>query len=285
MIIQCEFGSTQANVTFQFYDVSGNMLGSPNTSAVEGPAGSYIADVTVPSGAVGVYWACDNPLFYGTEGLRDAILLEANLDVPVSSRNDIAPATPSDLDASETAIIAAITAIPAAVWSAGTRTLSGFGTLVADIWAAATRTLTASADSSGVTTLLARLTAARATLIDKLDVGEPDDPVIVIPAPPADASLGTVYGYLETPEGAPAANIVLKFTLIAPNGAKADRIIAGDKALPTTDPTGFFSVQLQRNDRLDPAGTKWQVDCAAIRMKQRQFELATDLFDLAELIA
>lgn len=63
--------------------------------------------------------------------------------------------------------------IATAVWGAGTRTLSSFGTLVADmavaVWAAATRTLTAAADSSGVTTLLGRLTAIRAGLLDYLD--------------------------------------------------------------------------------------------------------------------
>lgn len=36
-----------------------------------------------------------------------------------------------------------IIAVPTAVWSAGTRTLTGFGTLASDIWSAATRTLTA----------------------------------------------------------------------------------------------------------------------------------------------
>lgn len=48
-----------------------------------------------------------------------------------------------------------------------------FGTLVADVatavWAAATRTLTAISDSSGVTTLLSRLSAGRATNLDNLD--------------------------------------------------------------------------------------------------------------------
>jgi hypothetical protein len=49
-----------------------------------------------------------------------------------------------------------------AIWAAGTRTLSSFGTLVADIWASV-------ADSSGVTTLLGRLTGTRAGLLDNLD--------------------------------------------------------------------------------------------------------------------
>ncbi|MGE0450590.1 MAG: hypothetical protein AB7Q29_13540 [Vicinamibacterales bacterium] len=56
----------------------------------------------------------------------------------------------------------AITAIVTAVWSAGTRTVTSFGSLVSDIWAAV-------ADSAGVTTLLERLTALRASNLDALD--------------------------------------------------------------------------------------------------------------------
>lgn len=55
------------------------------------------------------------------------------------------------------------------VWSVGSRTLTSVGTLVADIWSHATRTLTAISDSSGVTTLLSRLSAGRATALDNLD--------------------------------------------------------------------------------------------------------------------
>lgn len=60
-------------------------------------------------------------------------------------------------------IAADIAAIPAAVWAVGTRTLTGFGSLVSDIWAAAV-------DSGGVTTLLGRLSALRASYLDKLNV-------------------------------------------------------------------------------------------------------------------
>lgn len=52
--------------------------------------------------------------------------------------------------------------IATAVWVSATRTLSSFGTLVSDIWAAV-------ADSTGVTTLLSRLTNTRATNLDHLD--------------------------------------------------------------------------------------------------------------------
>lgn len=48
------------------------------------------------------------------------------------------------------------------IWSNATRTLTSFGTLIADIWSAVV-------DSSGITTLLSRLTAGRATNLDNLD--------------------------------------------------------------------------------------------------------------------
>jgi hypothetical protein len=48
------------------------------------------------------------------------------------------------------------------VWANGSRTLSSFGSLVSDIWASIV-------DSSGVTTLLARLTSTRAGYLDNLD--------------------------------------------------------------------------------------------------------------------
>lgn len=65
------------------------------------------------------------------------------------------------------------------VWGSATRTLSSFGTLVADVaaavWGAATRTLSAfgftvnANDTTGTTTLLARLTSTRANYLDNLD--------------------------------------------------------------------------------------------------------------------
>ncbi len=54
------------------------------------------------------------------------------------------------------------TSTATAVWASATRSLTTFGTLVSDIWAAV-------ADSSGVTTLLGRLTSTRAGLLDHLD--------------------------------------------------------------------------------------------------------------------
>lgn len=69
----------------------------------------------------------------------------------VKAKTDNLPSDPAD--ASD--IAAAFAAVPGAVWSNGTRTLSTFGTLIADIWANATRTLSAATNitSTGGTTV------------------------------------------------------------------------------------------------------------------------------------
>jgi hypothetical protein len=49
----------------------------------------------------------------------------------------------ANLDTQLATVASLVSAVPAAVWAVGTRTLTGFGTLVADVWAYATRVLTA----------------------------------------------------------------------------------------------------------------------------------------------
>lgn len=112
-----------------------------------GTAGAALA----AAGSSGDPWETSLPGAYGP-GTAGSI---------VGSRIDAAVSTRSSHGAAD-------------VWSVGTRTLTGFGSLVSDIasavWGAGARTLTAIADSSGVTTLLGRLTAGRAGYLDKLNV-------------------------------------------------------------------------------------------------------------------
>jgi hypothetical protein len=123
----------------------------------------------------------------------------ANLDAAVSSRSTLAAGAQMDLvDAPNATAVTAIqsglsTLTAQQVWEYSTRTLSNFGTLVADIWGAlltgistvgsigklikdnldaavSSRSTYAGADTAGTTTLLDRLTAARAGYLDKLNV-------------------------------------------------------------------------------------------------------------------
>ena len=117
-------------------------------------------------------------------------------------------------------------------------------------------------------------------------VGAPTDPVLVVPGPPADLSLGTVYAYLETPDNQPAAGVSVSFTLQKPaGGARSNRLISGRRVKVQTDGAGYFSVALQRNDLLVPAGTTWQVECAALFDAPRQFSLTDSLLDLKTLVS
>lgn len=169
-----------------------------------------------------------------------------DLDATVSSRSTYAGGAVASVTgnvggnvvgsvASVTADVGITQAAADKVWSTTSRSLTTFGTLVADIWASATRTLTAFSDSSGVTTLLSRVTgllplasdytSARAAKLDDLDAAvssrlasasytAPDNTDIVaikaktdnLPTAPADETLiiaatDAVMARLGTPAG------------------------------------------------------------------------------------
>lgn len=129
-----------------------------------------------------------------------------NLDAAVSSRSSHAAAD---------------------IWAVGTRTLTSFGTLVADIWAAATRTLTAIVDSSGVTTLLGRLTSGRATNLDNLDAAVSTRSTLG-----GTAQTGDAFARLGAPAGASlAADVGTRLAAsaysAAPSAAAIDTQLSG----------------------------------------------------------
>lgn len=78
-------------------------------------------------------------------------------------------------------------------------TLNG---LVAAIWANVTRTLTAFSDSSGVTTLLSRLTAGRATNLDNLDAAVSTRLATAGYTAPDNATIAAIAGFVDTEVGA-----------------------------------------------------------------------------------
>lgn len=109
----------------------------------------------------------------------------SRLDATISSRNSTTPPTAAvnasavrselatELGRVDAAVSTRSSHTAADIWAVGTRSLTTFGTLVADVatavWGAATRTLSSISDSSGITTLLSRLTGTRAGLLDNLD--------------------------------------------------------------------------------------------------------------------
>lgn len=105
------------------------------------------------------------------------------LAAAIKAKTDLLPTSPAAVGSAMTLAANAVDSnalatnaadeIATSVWGfAGVRSLNDFGTLVADmasaVWSFGTRTLTAIADSSGVTTLLSRLTSTRASLMDNL---------------------------------------------------------------------------------------------------------------------
>lgn len=213
--------------------------------------------------------------------------------------------------------------IAAAVWASGARTLTSFGTLIADLaaalWAAAERTLTSgaapSADAVASAVVVKSIAGAPAgsvgaallaagnagdpwsatdldgypadsagKILAKLNIGAPEDPVIVIPGPPADLTLCTVFGYLETIENAPAVGIEIIFDLVTTAPAKTERLLAGRRSIATTDAAGYFAVNLQRNDNISSAGSKYRVTCAALGMLNLTLTLEAETFNLLDLI-
>jgi hypothetical protein len=69
MIFEVDFGTTQTGIGYRFFDRNGAFVGPRITAGINpGPqSGSYTVDATVPAGAVGIYWDCDDPLFTAQE--------------------------------------------------------------------------------------------------------------------------------------------------------------------------------------------------------------------------
>ena len=127
---------------------------------------------------------------------------------------------------------------------------------------------------------------AASDLVSKLDVGTPATPVVPVPGPAADLSLCRVYGYLETLDNLPAVGAVITFTLVPATyagGLASERVIYGRAITATADADGFVQVDLQRNDLLTPAGSKYLVNCADCGWVERSLTLASDLYDLKTL--
>lgn len=117
-------------------------------------------------------------------------------------------------------------------------------------------------------------------------------PVLPIPeAPPVGAGLCRVYGFLETPNNAPAANVKVIFTLDARGVAASERLVVGRTVTAVTNAAGQLVtslttpwVDLLRNDMLTPAGTAYLVDCEELKVRQHRVLLTSDTADLKALL-
>jgi hypothetical protein len=58
MIFQARFGAAQTGLGYQFYDATGDLLGTRSSDGITGlpEAGGYIVSATPPAGAAGIFW-------------------------------------------------------------------------------------------------------------------------------------------------------------------------------------------------------------------------------------
>jgi hypothetical protein len=108
---------------------------------------------------------------------------------------------------------------------------------------------------------------------------------VAIPAAPADASLCSVYGYVEQLDTSAAAGVSITLTLITPSAIKSNKIIKKEVITLLTDGSGNIIIQnLQRNDLMTPKTSFYQVDCAEIGWSGVRLILNAATKDLADLI-
>ena len=242
MIIQARFGAAQTGLGYQFYNASGVLIAPRVTGssiiALE-EVGAYLADATVPGGAVGVYWNSTVSLAQATEDLREALASPAvpsaaaiadevrvelatelaRIDTTISSRNATAP--------DNTAVLAAIAALPTE----------------AEIIAAA----------GGITVeTAAKLDAADQILLVALHTPS-ETPSLVVPSPDADSSMSVVFAYTENIINEQRAGIVFSFQLIH-TPAKSERLLEIAPKTAVTDAEGLASISLIR-------GLRYRVSC------------------------
>ena len=106
MFLDFDFASVGAitDVTYRFVGADGAFIGAAQTDAVNmgSVAGWYGVEVTPPSGAVAVYWACSDATLYGRENIDHRLTMEA-LSVPTAAAiadavldEDVSTGTPGD---------------------------------------------------------------------------------------------------------------------------------------------------------------------------------------------
>lgn len=75
MILQAFFGETQTGLGFQFFNSSGSLIGSRVTAGIVSlpETGGYLVDVVLPGAAVGIFWDSTETPAGVSEDLREAL--------------------------------------------------------------------------------------------------------------------------------------------------------------------------------------------------------------------
>lgn len=120
------------------------------------------------------------------------------------------------------------------------------------------------------------------TMALRFEVATVNDPVVV-PSPPEDGDLCTVFIYTANLLNAKRAGIEVSVALCE-SPAKTGRVLESAPAVLITDAQGFASRLIQRTDRLTPAGRYYLVNCQALGLSDLRMELTEPTFNLAALI-
>lgn len=274
MNLQVDFGAAQTGIGYRFYNTNGAFVGSRITTGIHAApqVGVYVVNANIPSGAIGIYWDCANPVFYASEELSVVISLLSGI-----SGNGAFAVTVTVTDGSNP------------LQNATVRLKEGISSF------------TAVTNSSGVASF-ALDAATYAILITKSGYSFVPATIVVggdgnfaktmtatvLPPAPDDVSLCRVYGYVEDVHGIVSSGVIIVFTLVSTRFTLAGKIIGDRVFTATTDAQGRLSdgtnayLDLQRNDLLTPAGTKYRVTSDILHL-DKNIGLNTSIFDLGSL--
>lgn len=267
MIIQVRFSAAQTGIGYQFYDDAGTLLSTRITAGIaSGPeTGSYIDDATVPATAVGVFWDSTETPDGASEDLREALAI---IDVVGNRSAGAYSITVTVTDGTDPLENATVRVTEGASTYTATTDASGNASFSLDDATYAT-TITKSGYQFTPTTRTVT-GEETGTLTDDLAMT-----AVSIPAPPADATMSTVYAYTENIINVASSGIALIFKATS-SPVKSEKILEVASKTATTDADGLASIEIQRN-------IQYRVTCPVLGLNHL-FTPTTDTFDLITLI-
>lgn len=272
-------------VGYRLYNSSGSPLAARITAGIaERAAGYYAASVVFPDGFVGeLRWDTGGvtPLYASVFlNPRDAENLDAKISTLVAQ---IA-------GAGAFVVTVTVTDGTSPLGNATVQLIEGINSYVAKTNGSGVATFALDAATYSVAIVKPGYQYTPDT-IDVTSAGNFNKAMFIMTVPPPfDTTLCRVFGSFETIDNQPLANVLVTFTLIAPDPIRSERMIAGRQVRVKTDSVGQLVnkegepwVELQRNDQMTPSGTTYRVDAPALEINDVSITLSGATFDLATL--
>jgi len=230
MILQVFFGEAQTGLGYQFYDKDGTLLGSRVTTGIDSlpEAGGYAVEATPPGGTVGIFWDSTETPDGVSEDLREAL-------------REGAPTVEEIADA---------------VWDEAIADHQTAGSTGEQLQAAGD-----SGDPWATTVPGDYADGTAGAAVGRLNNTPAENPVAIIPAPPANPDLAAVFVDTEDILGAPVTNAVIQIELVTtqPATTEAGRVVGNHvKKMTHEEGTpGRYTVDLE-------TGLKYRAKCAEL---------------------